>query len=292
MLQVWHGFCKNESMKFKKVIMKFDNKRTKIFSLLLAGLVLVTSCNEDNDIDQGTPPEMPPASSLAPDFNYFTGEGGDESGRVEVVSSWLYAATNVTVYSAILGTALIVPTTAYRVALEQTPTFDADLRAWVWAYDVNLNTAGVYGVKLTAELSEDGVTWTGYISKEGVFEDFVWFEGTSAIDGDSGSWTLYESPTNGNAWLSADWERSEVDGKANVTFTVEKTGDNLGSSLSYSAFAEGDFNREVIINNVSADNIITVKWHSSNKNGQVKSQAHFQDDAFHCWDSQLQDVDC
>lgn len=253
---------------------------------------MVTACNEDNDIDEGNPPVMPPASSLSPDFNYFLSEGGDESGRVEIVSSWVYAATNVTVYSAILGTALAVPVTAYRVALAQDPSFDADQRAWVWTYDVDLGPAGIFGVKLIGALSDDGVAWTGMISKEGLFEDFVWFEGTSALTGDSGSWVLYEGPDKSGAWLSAMWEKSEVEGKANVTFTVEKEGDGQGSSLSYSAFAEGDFNRKVIITDTNTENVVTAEWHSTEKNGRVKSLKHFQDEEFHCWDSQLQDADC
>ncbi|MBV6642361.1 MAG: hypothetical protein KI791_16705 [Cyclobacteriaceae bacterium] len=271
--------------------MNIDFKRISILSLLLAGLVLFNACNEDGEMDGGDPPAMPPASSMSPDFNYFD-EGGDESGRVDVVNSWVYAATNVTVYSAILGSTLIVPVTAYKVALTQDVTFDADLGLWIWAYDVNVGAHGEFAVKLTAEIQGPDVIWTGSISKAGVFEDFVWFEGTSAINGESGSWTLYESFANPTPWLSAEWEKSDVDGKANVTFTVEKEGNSLNSSISYTASATGDFNRSVVIVDTHADNTITVDWHSVEKNGRVKSAAHFQDDAFHCWDSQLHDVDC
>ena len=271
--------------------MNIDFKRISILSLLLAGLILFNACNEDGEMDGGDPPVMPPASSMSPDFNYFD-EGGDESGRVDVVNSWVYAATNVTVYSAILGSTLIVPVTAYKVALTQDVTFDADLGLWIWAYDVNVGSAGEFSVKLTAEIHGAEVLWTGSISKAGVFENFVWFEGTSAINGESGSWTLYESFANPTPWLSAEWEKSDVDGKANVTFTVEKEGNSLNSSISYTASATGDFNRSVVIVDTHADNTITVDWHSVEKNGRVKSAAHFQDDAFHCWDSQLQDVDC
>ncbi|XOV95033.1 MAG: hypothetical protein ACFHWX_10050 [Bacteroidota bacterium] len=271
--------------------MNIDFRRISFLPVLLAGFILLNACNDDNDIAGGDPPVMPPASSLSPDFNYFK-EGGDESGRVEVVNNWVYAATNVTVYSAILGTALIVPVTAYKVALEQDATFDTDLSGWVWSYDANVGSAGVFGVRLTAEISGTDVLWTGYVSKEGVFEDFIWFEGTSVIGGDSGSWTLFEGPGGSGAWLSATWEKSDVDGKANVTFTVDKAGDSQGSSISYSASTSGEFNRNVIITDTNADNVITVDWHSTEKNGRVKSQAQFQDDAFHCWDGTLNDVDC
>ncbi|CAN0250716.1 unnamed protein product, partial [Chrysoparadoxa australica] len=222
---------------------------------LFAGLILLNACYDGEEIDNGNPPELPPASSMDPDFSYFSGEE-EESGRVSVVSSWLYAATNVTVYSSILSTALVVPVTAYKVALEQTPTFDEELGVWVWAYNANVGSAE-YAVKLTAEVADSEIIWTGDISKDGVFENFVWFQGTSTIGGNSGSWTLYESYMNPTPWLSAAWEKSEVEGKANATFTVEKEGDNFGSSISYSATASGDFNRNVIITDTYADNTIT-----------------------------------
>ncbi len=266
-------------------------KKSKLLSIFLTGLILLNACNDEDVIDSGIPPELPPASSMDPDLSFFS-ESGNAGGRLEVVDSWLYAATNVTVYSAILKSALIVPVTAYKVALEQTPSFDTELGGWVWSYEVNVGSSGLYNVKLTAIIGEKEVVWTGEISKEGIFDAFVWFEGTSAIGGNSGEWTLYESYQSPTPWLSATWEKSEVEGTVNAIFTVEKEGDNLGSTISYTATSSGDFDRMVIINDKKADNTITVEWNSTSKTGRVKSLEHFQDDTYHCWDNQLQDIDC
>lgn len=268
-----------------------NSKWNGLFSAVIASIILLNACNDKDDPGAGQQPVMPPASSMEPDFSYFN-EENNPNGRVETVNNWLVAAANVTFYSSILGSHLVVPVTAYKVALQQEATFDTELDIWVWAYETTVGSAGTFQVRLTADVSNSGINWTGYISKEGSFEDFIWFEGTSEIGGEAGTWTLYENHTTGAEWLSAEWSKSDVEGKANVKFTVEAPGDHLGSSISYAINETEGFNRSVIIVDTNVDNTVTAHWNSETKIGRVKSPAHYQDEDFHCWDGTLQDTDC
>ncbi|MEQ9375112.1 MAG: hypothetical protein RIG68_08045 [Imperialibacter sp.] len=261
-------------------------------AFLLSFSILLVSCNKDEEVDPGTAPAMPPGTSMAPNFDDFSGSEGDGGGRQMVVRNWVYAATSVGVYSGILSGALVVPVTAFKLAVNQEATFDTETKLWVWAYDISVPNSGSYSVKLTADVDGSDVTWTGYISKAGGFSDFVWFTGESNFMANAGTWTLYESPEKPNAWLSSEWSKSEVDGVADVTFTVEKPGDSFGSSISYMVDAGAELNRNVTIIDTNTENTIQVLWSAENSNGKIKSQVFFEDNLYHCWDTTLNDVAC
>lgn len=262
-------------------------------AFLLSFTILLGACSDkDDNVDPGTQPTMPPSSSMAPDFEEFEGGEGGSGGRTMVVRNWVYAATSVGVYTGILYGSLVVPVTAFKLAIEQEASFDAETRLWVWEYDISLAQKGDYSVRLTAGVDGSEVTWTGYISKAGGFSDFVWFTGESDLTANSGSWTLYEGPDKPNAWLSSEWSKSEVEGIANVEFTVEKEGNSFGSTIAYSVDASADLNRNVTIVDTNSENTIDVLWNSEEGFGKIKSEVFFKDNLYHCWDSTLNDVDC
>ncbi|SNT31584.1 hypothetical protein SAMN05421640_3380 [Ekhidna lutea] len=260
----------------------------KILAIALIPMTLLWSCSDDDQAAQDPQPNMPPESSMAPNFENFE----DDGARAETVNNWAYAATSVGIYSAILYSNLAVPVTAFKIGLKQDATYNTETNLWVWEYDISVPNKGSYAVRLTADVDGTNVDWTGYISLAGSFEDFVWFEGESNLNADAGSWTLYESPDNPSAWLSVNWSDNEATGVATSTFNVEKEGNFFESSITYTADANADFNRSVVIVDTNASNTIEVDWNKPSGEGRVKSEAHFEDTAYHCWDKTLNDTDC
>ncbi|MEQ6165632.1 hypothetical protein AAOE16_00440 [Ekhidna sp. MALMAid0563] len=260
----------------------------KIIAIVLIPMTLLWSCSDDDGSPQDPQPNMPPESSMAPNFDNFEEEGG----RVAQVNNWAYAATSVGIYSAILYSNLAVPVTAFKIGLSQDATYESSTNLWVWEYDINVPNKGSYSVRLTADVDGSDVDWTGYISLAGSFEDFVWFEGESNLSADAGSWTLYESPENPSPWLSVEWSDDETTGIASSEFTIEKQGDYYQSSISYGANANATYNRSVVIIDTNASNTINVDWNVPSGEGRVKSEAYFENTAYHCWDNTLNDTDC
>lgn len=261
-------------------------------AFILSFAILTASCGDkDSDVDPGAQPAVPPSSSMAPNFDDFSNDGAN-GGRQMVVRNWLYAATSVSVYSGILYGSLVVPVTAFKLAVDQEASFDSETRMWVWEYDVSLPQQGDYSVKLTADVDGTDVAWTGYISKTGGFSDFVWFTGTSDVAASEGSWTLYEGPDKPNAWLSSDWSKSEVEGIANVTFTVEKAGNGFGSTINYLVDVGAELDRNVNIVDTNSENTIEVFWNAESGIGKIRSEVFFANNLFHCWDSTFNDVTC
>ena len=258
-------------------------------TLSLAVLVLFTSCDDTNEIVQTEQPTPPPSYSLSPEFNTF--EGSTAGRQASTIKNWLYAATNVTVYSSILTVSLAVPVAAFNATIAGDPIFNRDTGLWEWTSDFTVS-AEAYQITLTADVNGSDVNWKGYISKENGFTDFIWFDGTSRLDGTSGSWSLYESPNQPAVWISSDWERDFSTNSGEATFMVEKTGNGEGSFITYQVDSQSDLDRGVIINDVNQQNEIAVLWNQAESYGRVRSQTKFGDTDFHCWDADLQDTVC
>ena len=68
-----------------------------------------------------------------------------------------------------------------------------------------------YKARLTGQIRTSDVYWKMYIAKEGTggFTEFVWFEGTSKLDGTGGQWIFNESSTDKPAGsLQIDWTKT------------------------------------------------------------------------------------
>ncbi|ADR21326.1 hypothetical protein MATR_10450 [Marivirga tractuosa] len=268
----------------------------KLLSLLLSLMVLFVSCNPDDENNQDPKPVMPPEYSMAPDFDDFQTDGNQ---RNQTIENWFYSAVNVGVYSAILKGSLAIPVTAFKVTISQEPFFDTDAGVWTWESSFSAHSND-YTIRLTADVADGNVDWKGYITSTGTPstssftppENFLWFEGQSTVDGNSGSWTLIESPANPSPWISTQWSRNEAQTEANALFTIEKEGELLGSYIDYSRDEDSDYNRSVEISNTQSNDLIQIEWNSELKFGRVKSTNHFGDSNFHCWNEDLQDVTC
>jgi hypothetical protein len=131
--------------------------------------------------------------------------------------------------------------------------------------------------------------------------NFLWYEGTSARDGISGQWILYHSHEFQEKVLQIDWEK-ESDQIASLTYTAVRelkddrtTEPFKGSYLTY-GLQEGDYNA---FYNVHFYDIWTtsfvdayIDWSTTEYNGRVKAQYHFQDTEWHCWDNSGADALC
>ena len=150
--------------------------------------MLCTSCSE-NEItagDQSKKPVTPPASSMAPDFDVFS-ENSNSRKREATLENWGHAALNVGFYSAILYNHLIIPVKGFQATINSEATFDSETNLWVWNKRFEITNRGSYMVKLTASVDGQDVDWKGYIDNDAEIDSFLWFEGKSKLNGESGN---------------------------------------------------------------------------------------------------------
>ena len=276
---------------------------TKIKLLLSAILLLlaIAGCKDDENQDQA--PVLPPYESMVIDF----GELANETKSASIVNSevthvnWTYSAVSVGLWNVIIGTTFAVPVAAFKNAINHTPQ-RIDDSSWQWTYTVDGFTSQ-YTARLVGILQSGQVKWEMYVTKTGInaFDEFMWFEGTSQLDGMSGQWILYHSPTFPEEVVQIDWEKSgEEIGQVKYTYVRELNDNrepaNFKNSYLIYGLQDETFDAFVTIhafNEQSASFADSqIEWSRSDYSGRVMAEHFFSDSEWHCWDSSGADTIC
>jgi len=273
----------------------------RLFSLLLVvvfSLTLNTGCKKD----KGSPPTLPPTGSMTIDFSNFTGSGksaGAEAPKGVNEINWDYAALMAGYWKAVIAGTLAVPVASFKLAVDQTPTYVSG-KTWQWTYTVTVASTS-YTARLTGEIQSAQVAWNMYVSKTGTsaFTDFLWFTGTSKLDGSGGQWILNYSPTFNEKVLQIDW--TGADGVAtNIKYTyVRALNDARATDTFNGSYIEygkktGTYDSYYNIHfyYLSSFYDANVEWNSTGIIGHVKCQSFFGDSNWHCWDALHVDTSC
>lgn len=264
--------------------------------VVLLLLIIVVSCEKDEPA--GIAPELPPVETMVIDFTKF---GGAEKSASLLRSNWLYAAKTVGVWNAIIGTTFAVPVAAFKLAINHQPENTGNL-TWQWQYTVEGFTSQ-YTARLVGKLEPTQVKWEMHVSKEGIdsFEEFLWFEGTSNIDGKSGQWILYHSSAFPEETVQIDWKKEDVEvGEIKYSYIRElnnlrQPDDFNGSTLTY-GLQDELFDIYVNVHTFNSQSQAFsdtyIEWNRTSFAGHIKAEQYFNDTSWHCWDSQGYDIEC
>ncbi|NJO89752.1 MAG: hypothetical protein HC831_12985 [Chloroflexia bacterium] len=262
---------------------------------------IATSCEKKEDVE--TAPVLPPYESMKVDFGKMA---NGKKSVTDINSSVNFAAAGITVgvWNVMLTLTLAVPVGAFAHSFSTEPVYLGDLK-WQWSYDVNV-FGGKYNARLTGTIRTNDVKWEMYIAREGInsFPEFLWFEGTSDLDGNSGQWVLYHSYEVQEAVLQIDWQK-EADQIGDVKYTYIRETDNgsqdqlaNGSYLNY-GLQDATFNAFYTIHSVTRANLATegfkdifIEWSTTTYDGRIKSELYYGDTDWHCWDTEGLDIIC
>lgn len=284
-------------------------KNWKVYGIFLVfALVFTTSCeNSDEGTDVANNLALPPYESMVIDFSDFIDDSN--SGKSTALmydekapdGNWFFSRIVVGVWNSALFTTLAVPVASFKSAFANSPENLGDNK-WQWTYSVDGFTSK-YTALLTGEVTGEEVLWEMYITKEGIgaFEKLLWFSGSSAMDGNSGYWLLNESAERPDAMLRIDWERSN-DEIGNIRYTWvraldEQENDDMfkDSYLEY-GLQDGDldayFKAYAYDSNLQDFSDIRIEWSRDTFVGRVMAFDYFEDELWHCWDSNGDDVQC
>lgn len=277
--------------------------KTKIkqaIPVLLVFLVLF-SCEKEKD----KAPEIPPVETMVIDYGNLTNADKSAASPENLFAlsnvNWLYSVTTVGVWSALIGVTFAVPVAAFRAAFNQLPE-RTGYRTWEWAYTVD-GLTGQYSARLVGQQVYDEIEWEMYISKSGVgaFDEFLWFDGNSALDGNSGEWMLYHSPEFPEEVIYIDWQREN--GEVNALsyayireLNNEGESDDFNGSYIFYGLKEPAFDAYVIIHAYSQQQEAfvntNIEWSRVDYSGRVKAEHFYGDADWHCWDTEGNDTDC
>lgn len=266
----------------KYTILKF---LSVLFAITFVSILVFTSCEKDED--EGTAPVIPPQSAFVMDFSDFSSQS--KSADVLLTSgNWGYAVINITVWNFFTTLSMVIPVASYVEAFNHEPEYQGDA-TWKWSYSfLNVYTADLYG-----KVQSDSVEWKMYITKSGEFNEFLWYSGTCDIAATGGYWIFNKSYLENHKLLQVDWTRDKANETGTIKYTnIEPGGDENGGYIYYGKTLETPYNAFFDIYNKGEDNLINIEWSKEDHSGRVKSEDYFGDTEWHCWDTNLQDVDC
>lgn len=281
-------------------------KTKMINAMFVLALLFASSCSKSEENDNVEPEtiELPPNESLAIDFSAFTenATSGKSNGLTsKTESNWNYPRLTLAVWNYALINTLGVPVSSFQSAANGTREYLGDNK-WQWTYSV-AGHGNRYSAKLTGELTGESILWEMYISKSGedAFVDFLWFKGSTSRDGMRGEWTLNESRERPDPMLRIEWER-DGDEMREVRYTWVRTNREDGSDdpfrNSYLEYGvrDGDMDRyyEIRAYDEEREDFVEtrIEWNRLNNQGRVRSERHFEDAEWRCWNSERENVDC
>ncbi len=279
---------------------------TKFLYLVMIA-IFTLGINSGCKKNKGNPPVLPPAESMTIDFsNFVSGKKSIESFTdlkgIEN-SSWEFAALVAGYWRSIISVTLAVPVASFALAIQNNPVY-LDTKTWQWSYNATIivNQVSVtYKARLTGQIRDTDVQWKMYISKEGTgaFPEFVWFEGTSNLDGTGGQWILNHSSQYPEPVLQIDWTKSGASiGTIKYTYVRALNNSRVADPFkdSYIEYGKTSASLNAYYNihyyNGLSFSDVNVEWNDISHNGRVKSSVHFGNSNWYCWDSNLINITC
>lgn len=267
-------------------------KKLSFLFLLVLTIALFQSCEKEPIEDPVAPvaaPELPPAESFIMPFDGYE----DADTMRGPFHNWFHAAANIVVWNTALTVTLAVPVTSFYASFGNDPEYQGDL-TWLWAYSFdalgNTYQAELYGKILPTQ----EVEWEMYISQVGGFTDVLWYSGITANDRSYAHWTLNRNGNNPTPFIEADYQRDNGGGIESIRYT--NITPNAPENGGYIEYRENDgatpYDRAYDVYKAEIDNLLNIEWNSINKDGRVKDPERFQDEEWHCWGSNLMDIDC
>jgi hypothetical protein len=266
--------------------------------IVVFSVSLISSCKKD----KGNPPTLPPAESMAIDFsNFSTGTKSAVADLPKGVNeiNWDYAALMAGYWKTVIAGTLAVPVAAFKLTIDQTPTFLSD-KTWQWSVTVSVLSIS-YTARLTGQIRSTDVLWNMYVSKTGTgsFTDFLWFTGTSKLDGTGGQWVFNYSPVFNEKVLQIDWTgtgTAVTDVKYTYVRTLNdaRTADPFNTSYIEYGSASSPYNSSYTIHFYYLADWYdaNVEWSSTGIIGRAKCLKYFGDSLWHCWDALHVDATC
>ncbi len=258
-------------------ILKYGSIAFLLFGFLFA------SCKKDL--------KYPPALPSEETFIFVIDDFELKSLQDTTMVNWWRAKSIVKNWNLTILENLSVPISSYLKATKtQNPLYQSD-NTWLWEYDFYDGEIN-YSSKLFGTENTDSVIWEMYITKEGEYNDFLWFSGICFNNNNTVLWKIYDNPDNAEELMSINYNKQSSD-VIDIKFTnISPSDAENGSYFLLGKSNTDNFNRYFKSFTKTDDKKLEITWSSEIGYGKISSFDLYQDSNWHCWDESLKDVDC
>jgi len=250
--------------------------------MIIASTFSLTSCKKK------VAPILPPESTFVFD------DLSDDQKAIQadlINSNAPHAFIQVGFWTFITTVTMAIPVTAHKTALAQEPVHVSGNK-WVWEYQFGIGLK-IYTFQLYGETEDNEVTWEMYISLSDEFDKFLWYTGKNNVEATAGYWTIYESPSNPVELVRIDWTHNNDDNTGTIKYTNVKVGDaENGGYIYYGNDQSGTYNSFYDIFNKGKDLLVEIEYNTETHVGRIKDFEFYEDEFWHCWDENFQDIVC
>lgn len=263
--------------------------------LTVAMLAALVACSDDSTapIDPGSPPDLPPLTSMTGDFSIFGSPGALQGEAAPVASftalNFTNAALRVVAAQVVTVVGLAVPVATFAAAANNTPTFEDDGR-WHWRFTA-VNGGQTYMAHLSGVVQGSDVVWDMRITSPThapPLDEFVWYGGQGRLDRTSGAWTFYDpaTPSASTALLRIEWTHvSQTEHGWEATALG-----GTGNGDVFTASVDGD-DHFVTYSDASEQTLVEIYWSAADGSGYLIAPL-YNGGLMACWDTNQQDVTC
>lgn len=273
-------------------------KRLKNIAALLMLVLLiaaVTGCDSDSDstapeTNAQEAPVLPDAGKLTLDVSFFDAGAdmtADMAGKDFTKTNFLNAYLRVAVLNIVTRVVLTPPVAAFAVALHTVPSYQED-GSWIWVY-THVDGAEEQQIRLRGLPVTNGVEWQMHVSDSAAnppFENELWFEGSTHLDGQLGDWTFYDFNLTGKPAV------------ARLEWGTDSGGEYLVISALYGA-DEGDVlayrhdapDCSIDFTDGADGSQYYIRWNEFDGTGSLMVPDYNNGDPA-CWDENQDDTDC
>jgi len=270
----------------------FKKSFSPFISSLLSLLFLVVSCTDNPSDIGGTPPELPPASSMNMDFSTFQNSQKLEYTTVQSADNFGRAVSVALVLKAVVDANLAIPKLLFAAASKSNVKAQLnDNEKWEWSY-TKTASSNTYSVRLVASREgNDMVTWECYVTNTKLgLDNQLFFKGTANSNATQGTWTYYNlQNTNSQEEISQiSWA---VKGQNDVSLKLVVASDRNGYKGDYIKYAFDGSVKTASYYDAGADETTKLQVNVDTHAGFIKSP-NYNNGMQSCWDDNLKDTAC
>ncbi len=205
--------------------------------------------------------------------------------------NWLHAGVNLAVWSAVAYVNVAPPTAAFQRAFHEQATY-VNNNTFKWEYRHSDQNGKQYDIELTGKYIANfqEVEWKLIGSEVGGFSNFTWFTGTTKIDFSYGTYTLNKNPFNPKAYLQLSYDKTNPQ-ETSLRFTNIEPGNANGQYIEYRTNLNNYLNKEFDLQG-NPGNLLEIQWNEASRDGRVKHFNRFNDNDWHCWNTDQLDIQC